>query len=106
MVDTTRFETTFAMLDKDGDGRVSASEFRELMATLGVTYTDETAAKAIAMMDQDGDGLITLEELATYMSTPGAAASSDGAAPSSGTSSSSEAPRAVPTEPPPESTPG
>ncbi|HEY8526568.1 MAG TPA: EF-hand domain-containing protein [Acidimicrobiales bacterium] len=73
MVDTERYATTFAMLDKDGDGRVSAEEFRELMATLGVEFTEENAAKAIEMMDSDGDGLVSLEELATYMSTPGAA---------------------------------
>ena len=72
MVDTERYEATFAMLDRDGDGRVSASEFKELMGTFGVNYTDETAAKAIQMMDADGDGLVTLEELATYMSTPAA----------------------------------
>lgn len=72
MVDTERFEATFAMLDKDGDGRVSAPEFKELMAAVGVTFTDENAAEAIAMMDTDGDGLVSLDELATYMSTPGA----------------------------------
>jgi Ca2+-binding EF-hand superfamily protein len=72
MVDTRRFEATFTMLDKDGDGLVSAAEFKEIMATLGVEYTDETAAKAIEMMDRDGDGLVSLEELATYMSSPGA----------------------------------
>jgi Ca2+-binding EF-hand superfamily protein len=72
MVDVSRFETTFKMLDKDGDGRVSAAEFKEMMATIGVTFTDEKAAEAIGLMDQDGDGLVTLEELATYMSTPGA----------------------------------
>jgi Ca2+-binding EF-hand superfamily protein len=71
MVDTERFETTFAMLDADGDGRISAPEFQELMGQIGVTFTDEKAAEAIEMMDADGDGLVTLEELATYMSTPG-----------------------------------
>jgi Ca2+-binding EF-hand superfamily protein len=70
-VDTSRFEASFAMLDKDGDGRVSAAEFKELMGNLGVTFTDETAAEAIALMDTDGDGLVSLEELASYMSTPG-----------------------------------
>lgn len=59
------------MLDKDGDGKVSADEFKELMATIGVNFTDEKAAQAIEMMDQDGDGLVTLDELASYMSTPG-----------------------------------
>jgi Ca2+-binding EF-hand superfamily protein len=72
MVDTERYAPSFAMLDKDGDGRVSAAEFREMMGNLGVNFTDETAAKAIEMMDADGDGLVTLEELATYMSSPGA----------------------------------
>jgi len=72
MVDTERYAAAFAMLDKDGDGRVSAPEFKELMATIGVNYTDETAARAIAMMDKDGDGLVSLEELATYMSGPAA----------------------------------
>lgn len=72
MVDTERYAASFAMLDKDGDGRVSAAEFKELMATIGVTFTDETAARAIEMMDQDGDGLVSLDELATYMSGPAA----------------------------------
>lgn len=75
MVDTERYATTFAMLDKDGDGLVSADEFKELMGTLGVTFTAETAARAIAMMDTDGDGLVSLEELATYMSSPASPAS-------------------------------
>jgi len=70
MVDTERYAATFAMLDKDGDGRVSAAEFKELMGQIGVNYTDATAARAIEMMDTDGDGLVTLEELATYMSSP------------------------------------
>jgi Ca2+-binding EF-hand superfamily protein len=70
MVDIEKFEPTFAMLDKDGDGRVSASEFKEIMAAFGVSFTDESAAKAIELMDTDGDGLVTLLELATYMSTP------------------------------------
>jgi Ca2+-binding EF-hand superfamily protein len=70
MVDTEKYAVTFAMLDTDGDGLVSAVEFKELMATLGVTFTDEAAAKAIEMMDADGDGLVSLEELATYLSSP------------------------------------
>ena len=58
------------MLDKDGDGLVSAGEFKQMMAELGVNYTDDTAARAIKMMDTDGDGLVSLEELATYLSRP------------------------------------
>jgi Ca2+-binding EF-hand superfamily protein len=74
MVDTERYARVFQMMDKDGDGRVTASEFQEMMGTLGVKFTDEKAAQAIEMMDKDGDGLVSLDELATYMSTPHAAA--------------------------------
>jgi Ca2+-binding EF-hand superfamily protein len=76
MVDTEKYARTFAMMDKDGDGRVSASEFQEVMGTLGVKFTDEKAAEAIRMMDKDGDGLVSLDELAAYMSTPHASANS------------------------------
>jgi calcium-binding protein CML len=72
MVDTDKYATTFAMLDSDGDGRISAAEFKELMGTLGIAFTDETAARAIGMMDTDGDGLVSLEDLASYMSSPAA----------------------------------
>jgi len=70
MVDTERYAASFKMLDLDGDGRITAAEFKELMGTIGVNFTDETAAQAIAMMDTDGDGLVSLEELATYLSRP------------------------------------
>jgi Ca2+-binding EF-hand superfamily protein len=73
MVDADRYATTFAMLDRDGDGLVSSAEFKEIMRALGVNFTDETAARAIEMMDTDGDGLVSLEELAAYMSSPAAA---------------------------------
>jgi Ca2+-binding EF-hand superfamily protein len=42
------------------------------MGTLGINFTDETAARAIRMMDSDGDGLVSLEELATYAGGPSA----------------------------------
>lgn len=77
MVDTDRYARAFALMDKDGDGRVTAAEFQEMMGTLGVKFTDEKAAEAIGMMDKDGDGLVSLEELATYMSTPHARASAN-----------------------------
>ncbi|HEX8803507.1 MAG TPA: EF-hand domain-containing protein [Acidimicrobiales bacterium] len=69
MVDTGKYAATFALLDTDGDGRVSASELKELMATLGEEYSDETAQKAVEIIDTDGDGLISLEELAEYLAT-------------------------------------
>jgi Ca2+-binding EF-hand superfamily protein len=69
MVDTSKYEATFTMLDSDGDGLVSATELKELFATLGEELTDETAAEAVEIMDTDGDGLVSLEELAGYLSS-------------------------------------
>lgn len=72
MVDTSKYEATFTMLDADGDGLISSAELKELMASLGQEFTDETTAKAIETMDADGDGLVSLEELAAYLSSPDA----------------------------------
>lgn len=72
MVDTSKYEATFTMLDADGDGLISSAELKELMASLGQEFDDETTAKAIETMDADGDGLVSLEELAAYLSSPDA----------------------------------
>ncbi|XP_025825314.1 LOW QUALITY PROTEIN: probable calcium-binding protein CML25/26 [Panicum hallii] len=50
----------FDALDKDGDGKVSASELRGCMAAaLG---EEEAAAAAVAATDADGDGLLDRSE--------------------------------------------
>ncbi|KAL6905782.1 hypothetical protein ACP4OV_003383 [Aristida adscensionis] len=45
----------FAALDKDGDGKVSASELRGCAAT---ALGEEDAAAIVAAVDADGDGLL------------------------------------------------
>ena len=67
MTGTGDYATTFAMLDTDGDGRISATELKALMLALGEEVTDEAAVEAVAIMDTDDDGLISLEELAGYL---------------------------------------
>uniref|UniRef100_A0A0E0MBH6 EF-hand domain-containing protein n=1 Tax=Oryza punctata TaxID=4537 RepID=A0A0E0MBH6_ORYPU len=50
--------TVFEAFDKDGDGKVSASELRGCMtAALGEDVSDEEAAAILATADTDGDGL-------------------------------------------------
>ncbi|WP_116247655.1 EF-hand domain-containing protein [Nocardiopsis sp. FIRDI 009] len=68
MPDTNEYATTFAFVDANSDGRISAEEYADLMHRLGDTCTEDQARKAIEVMDQDGDGLITLEEFTAYMS--------------------------------------
>ena len=69
MTTTGDYATTFALLDTDGDGRISATELKALMLALGEDVTDEAAVEAVTIMDTDGDGLISLDELAGYLSS-------------------------------------
>ncbi|XP_047087492.1 probable calcium-binding protein CML25/26 [Lolium rigidum] len=55
--------SVFAAFDKDGDGKVSASELRcGLGSTLGEDVSEEDAAALLAAVDADGDGLLDQEE--------------------------------------------
>src|ERR1700761_9003164 len=65
--ETGDYATTFALIDVDGDGLISASELRNLMSALGAEITDDAAEHAVQVLDVDGDGLVSLDELATYL---------------------------------------
>ncbi|CAM0950538.1 unnamed protein product [Alopecurus aequalis] len=55
--------SVFAAFDKDGDGKVSATELRGCMAAaLGEEVSEEEAAAILAAADADGDGLLDQEE--------------------------------------------
>ena len=73
MTDTTSYADSFAILDADGDGRISATELVQLMRALGDEVTDEAAARAVELMDTDGDGLVSLEEFAGFLASHRAA---------------------------------
>lgn len=64
------YATTFALIDIDGDGLISAPELKNLMEALGGEVTDEAAANAVQVLDTDGDGLVSLEELTAYLKDP------------------------------------
>lgn len=68
MPETTEYAATFALVDTDGDGLISAQELAALMRNLGDETTDEQAAEVVRAMDSDGDQRICLEEFARYMS--------------------------------------
>ncbi|XP_051180539.2 probable calcium-binding protein CML25/26 [Lolium perenne] len=58
--------SVFAAFDKDGDGKVSASELRcGLWSTLGEDMSEEDAAEILAAVDADGDGLLNQEEFSS-----------------------------------------
>lgn len=62
-----QYASTFALLDADGDGRISAAELKNLMSALGQEISDEMAEHAVTTIDEDGDGLVSLPELADYL---------------------------------------
>jgi calmodulin len=60
-------ESVFAMFDTDGDGQITASELRAVLAELGEEVGDDEAAARIREGDSDGDGRISLEEFQAMM---------------------------------------
>jgi Ca2+-binding EF-hand superfamily protein len=53
----------FRLCDRDGDGRITATEFRLFHQALGTG--DPDAARALAALDLDHDGVLTFDELMT-----------------------------------------
>jgi Ca2+-binding EF-hand superfamily protein len=53
---------TFVEFDGDGDGRITAEEFRAAMATRGEETTDQDLEEIYAKADKDEDGRIDLAE--------------------------------------------
>ncbi len=58
----TELAETFAELDGNGDGQITAAEFRAAMTGRGDEITDEEIASIWADADSDKDGKISLAE--------------------------------------------
>ena len=67
MVDTSRYQTTFNIVDADGDGLIDAGEMQGVMKALGEEITPQRAADVVTAIDTDGDGRVSLEEFAAFM---------------------------------------
>lgn len=68
MLDTSKYEATFEIVDGDGDGLISADELQRLMEVLGIDVSPDRAVDVVRKIDSDGDDRISLEEFATFMS--------------------------------------
>ncbi|MDJ0460768.1 EF-hand domain-containing protein [Streptomyces sp. H27-C3] len=63
MVDIELARKTFSRYDVNGDGLISAVEYKSVMAQLGDPYVTETVAQAVINAhDSDGDGKLTFDE--------------------------------------------
>ncbi|KUJ64537.1 hypothetical protein ACZ90_58375 [Streptomyces albus subsp. albus] len=63
MADIETAKKAFARFDLNGDGLISAAEYKSVMAQLGDPYVTETVAQAVINShDANGDGLMSFEE--------------------------------------------
>ncbi|MFJ3694180.1 EF-hand domain-containing protein [Streptomyces sp. NPDC090052] len=63
MADKDEARKAFERLDVDGDGRITASEYKSVMAQLGDFHVTETVAQSIIRSkDANGDGRLSFEE--------------------------------------------
>ncbi|GAA2945258.1 MULTISPECIES: EF-hand domain-containing protein [Streptomycetaceae] len=63
MADIESARKAFEHFDQNGDGRITASEYKSAMARLGDPFVTETVAQAIINThDGNGDGELTFDE--------------------------------------------
>jgi Ca2+-binding EF-hand superfamily protein len=70
MSEASDYAATFAMIDLDGDGLITASELQQMMEKLGADVRPEFAEHAVQVIDTDGDGRVSLAELTTFLQEP------------------------------------
>ncbi|MER8071665.1 EF-hand domain-containing protein [Streptomyces sp. NPDC094034] len=63
MADIDDARTAFERFDANGDGLITAAEYKSVMAQLGDFHVTETVAQAVINAhDGNGDGLLTFDE--------------------------------------------
>ncbi|MFC9647825.1 MULTISPECIES: EF-hand domain-containing protein [unclassified Streptomyces] len=63
MADIDEARTAFERFDANGDGLITAAEYKSVMAQLGDFHVTETVAQAVINAhDGNGDGLLTFDE--------------------------------------------
>mmetsp|Transcript_47562 Transcript_47562/g.74151 ORF Transcript_47562/g.74151 Transcript_47562/m.74151 type:complete len:116 (-) Transcript_47562:216-563(-) len=60
-------QEAFKILDRDGNGFISADELYKIMADLGEDLTDEELKVMIRVADADGDGRVNREDFVKTM---------------------------------------
>ena len=62
------YREAFNLFDKDGNGRITVSEIREVMVSMGGNKpTDDEIRDLIADIDTDNNGTLEFEEFLVFM---------------------------------------
>ena len=57
---------TFARFDVDASNSIDASEFKELIESLGASFTDDEIDDVISLLDTDRNGTIDMDEFLAW----------------------------------------
>merc|ERR1712157_706784 len=60
-------EQTFKVFDKNGDGKITFDELKEVLTQLGEEVTDKDVSDMIKEADTNGDGAIDFDEFMVMM---------------------------------------
>jgi hypothetical protein len=60
-------KTAFESLDKDGSGKITASEMHQVLVSLGLRFTDDDVKKLIRVVDRDESGNIDFSAFSSLM---------------------------------------
>lgn len=59
--DADQLRQAFSMMDRDGSGKISAGELKQVMRSIGERLSDEDVDEIIREIDMDGDGEVDYE---------------------------------------------
>ena len=65
-MDEEEVRKIFSKFDKNGDGKISCAELKEMMVALGSKTTSEEVKRMMAELDRNGDGYIDLKEFGEF----------------------------------------
>lgn len=68
--DKEDFAEAFSIFDKDGDGRITASELKKVLSELGIKLSKDDIKNMIQELDKDGNGTIEYSEFVQMMTQP------------------------------------
>lgn len=56
----------FNKFDKNGDGKISSSELKDVLHALGSDVSSDEVKRILAELDKDGDGYVDFQEFAEF----------------------------------------